>query len=186
MNIGILGGFFNPPHIGHMLVARQVLDFGGVDEIWFLPAFKSTFNKQLISAADRLNMINLVKIPHTEVKTLEIDHKLSGETIEILPILKQNPANKFTFIIGSDQLPTFHKWGQWEKLLKELPFLIVPRAGYPLKPLYPGMTLLKHPLLITTNISSSMVRERVKNGLNIDHFVIPKVKEYIVKQKLYR
>ncbi len=112
MNIGILGGFFNPPHIGHMLVARQVLDFGGVDKIWFLPAFKSTFNKQLISAADRLNMINLVKMPQTEVKTLEIDHKLSGETIEILPILKQYSTNKFTFIIGSDQLPTFHKWGQ--------------------------------------------------------------------------
>lgn len=187
MRIGILGSYFNPPHIGHLLVAQQCLDFGGFDKLWFLPGFKSTFNKELLDVKHRLAMTRLLKLPKTEISTLELDHGLDGNTINLVPLLrKQYPQDTFTFIIGSDQLSTFHKWGQWERLLQELPFLVVPRAGFALEPIYPGMTVLQHPLLVQTNISSTVIRKRVADGLPIDGFVIPQVAQYIKAHKLYR
>lgn len=186
MQIGILGGSFNPPHIGHILVAQQVLDFTDLSEVWFLPAYKHTFDKPLAPFSDRVAMTKLIKLPKTRVSTLEIDHKLDGNTINLLPVLTQNyPKDKFTFIIGSDQLPLFSKWGKWQELLQKLPFLVVERAGYALQPLYEGMKVLKHEFFITTNISSSMVRGRIKRWLPISHLVEDEVEEYIVNNSLY-
>jgi nicotinate-nucleotide adenylyltransferase len=187
MKIGLLGGSFNPPHIGHILVAQQVLDFTDLDEIWFLPAYKHTFDKPLAPIASRLAMVTLLKVKNTRLSTLESDYKLDGNTINLLPILKKEyKDDSFTFIIGSDQLPTFHKWGSWEKLLTQQKFLVVERAGYPLIPLYKGMQVLKNPAFITTNISSSMVRHRVKKNLSIEYLVPPTIATYIKKHNLYR
>ncbi len=187
MKIGILGSYFNPPHLGHLLVAEQCLAFAGFDKVWFLPGLKSTFNKELIPVSHRLNMIKLVTLPRTEVSTLEIDYQLDGNTINLVPFLrKQYPHDQFTFIIGSDQLSSFHRWGNWQELLRLLPFLVFPRAGYPNKPLYPGMKLLEHKLLVVTNISSTLIRERVKNGSSISSLVPLKAENYIRKHCLYR
>lgn len=186
MRIGILGSYFNPLHLGHLLVAEQCLAFAGFDKVWFLPGFKSTFNKELIPASDRLNMIRLVQLPYTEVSTLEIDHKLDGNTINLIPYLqKLYPKDQFTFIIGSDQLPEFHRWGNWQELLKQLPFLVFPRAGYPNQPLYPGMKLLEHKLLVVTNISSTLIRGMIKKGLTISSLVPNTIETYIKKHNLY-
>jgi nicotinate-nucleotide adenylyltransferase len=186
MKIGLLGSFFNPPHLGHVLAVRQVLDYTDIEKVWFLPGNKSSLCKETISIYHRLNMANLIKVPQTEVSTLEIDYDLSGNTIELVPILKQQyPKDDFVFIIGSDWLPTFHKWGDYKKLLTQMKFLIVPRAGYPLEPLYDGMTVLKHKNLIISNISSSMIKERIKNNLSIEGFVMPEIKNYIEKNRLY-
>lgn len=186
MHIGLLGGSFNPPHIGHVLVVRQVLDFTPLNKIWLLPAYRHTFDKPLAPHADRLAMTKLITEDRVEVSALEIDNQLDGNTINLVPILKKRfMKDKFTFIIGSDQLSTFTKWGEWRTLLKLLNFLVVPRAGYPQRPLYQNMKVLKHPLLVTTNISSSMVRQRVKKGLPIAHFVPKTVETYIKKKGLY-
>lgn len=186
MNIGILGGSFNPPHIGHLLVAQQVLDFTNLEEIWWLPAYRHTFDKPLASVAHRLAMTRLLNLPKTKVSTLEIDHQLDGNTITLIPLLhKHYPKHKFTFIVGTDQLPTFTKWGRWQELLQELPFLVVPRAGFPAQPLYDGMRLLVHSQLIVTNISSTKIRERIKKKLSIDNFVPEEITAYISTHQLY-
>ena len=186
MHIGILGGSFNPPHLGHVLVAQQILDFTDIEKIWLLPAYNHTFGKTLLDIKHRLAMTKMLVGKQIEISTLEIDHKLDGNTINLVPILeKQYPEIKFTFIIGSDQLPTFHKWGSWQELLQKLPFLVFLRAGYPAKPLYKGMQDIDNPLLITTNISSSLVRERLKKGFSINHLVPPLVEAYINKHGLY-
>lgn len=193
MKIGLLGSFFNPPHLGHLLAAWQVLDYTDINQIWLLPSNKrflpayNNLNNETISLNHRLNMVNLLKLSRTLVSTLEIDYNLSGNTIELVPLLKRiYPKDKFVFIIGSDWLPGFHKWGRHKELVKLMEFLVVPRAGYVCKPLYPNMTVLKHKNLILTNISSSMIRERVKNKLSIDNFVPEAVKEYIIKNNLYQ
>lgn len=187
MQIGILGGSFNPPHLGHAIVVRQVLDFTEIEKIWLLPAFKHTFNKNLAPAKDRLQMTQLLTEPDVSVSSLEIDYNLDGSTLKLLPLLRSlYPKDTFTFLIGSDQLPTFNKWVKWEELLRLQQFLVIPRSGYPSEPLYRGMRVLNHPLLATTNISSTLVRERVKLNLPIGHFVPEKVEEYIKKHGLYK
>lgn len=182
-----MGGVFNPPHLGHLLMAEQAMDFTGIEQVWLLPVYQHSFNKHLNSLEERLKMTGMLTDDKIKLSILEIDHKLSGQTIELIPILKKlYPQHRFVFIIGSDQLATFHKWGEYKKLLKLMPFLVIPRAGFPLQPLYSGMKVLDHPLLVKTNISSTIIRNRFKKGLTIDHLVPEKVREYIEKKKLYK
>jgi len=185
MKVGLLGGAFNPPHVAHLHMAQQVLDFAGFDEVWFLPNYSQQPPKpDMAPVADRLAMTNMLVLPRTKVSTLEIDHKLSGNTIELLPLLPKQ--HSYAFIMGADWLPTFHLWGRWQELVKKLPFLVFPRAGYPNEPLYEGMTLLSHPLLMVNDISSTKIRDRVKAGLSIDQFVPRGVATYIKEHGLYR
>ncbi len=184
MNIGILGGVFNPPHIGHLIIAQQVLDFTDIEEVWFLPNYGQHPPKPHVApVAHRLAMTKMLILPKTRVSTVEIDHTLDGNTINLLPHLPKHHA--YTFIMGSDWLPYFTQWGQWKKLLERLPFLVFPRAGHPMEPLYKNMTPLEHELLVVTNISATKIRQRVRQGLSIDQLVPPPVVAYIKQHGLY-
>lgn len=183
MNIALLGGAFNPPHIGHLMIAQQVLDYTHTDEIWFLPNFRQSPPKPVASVEARLAMTRLLDMPKTRVSTIEIDNRLDGETVHILPYLP--PEHTFSFIIGSDQLPTLHLWQEWETLIQKLPFFVFPRYGYPNEPLYANMHVISDELLVGSNISSTKIRERVKRGLPIDQLVPQKIAAYIAKKGLY-
>lgn len=190
MKIGLLGGTFNPPHLGHVLIAQQVFDFCGVDEVWFVPGFMHSFQKPAAPPADRVSMTKLLAASNQvsrityRVSTLEIDNQLDGNTIHLLPLLPTE--HSYHFVIGSDQLPTFHLWGEWQQLLKEIPFFVFPRLGYPNEPLYGGMTMINDPSLVVSNISSTKIRDRVRRGLSIDTFVPQGVGEYIRTHNLYQ
>lgn len=184
MRIGIFGGVFNPPHLGHLMIVRQVLDFTDIEEIWFLPNYGQHPPKpHVASVVHRLAMTKLLDAPGTAVSTIEIDKKLDGNTINLLPYLPVK--HTYTFILGADWLGGFTTWGNWEELLKRIPFLVFPRCGYANTPLYQNMTLLGGPTIMTTNISSTKIRERIKKGLSVDAFVPPNVVEYIKEHGLY-
>ena len=185
MKVALFGGAFNPPHIGHVMIARQVLDYAAMDEVWFVPNFGQHPPKSNVAlVSDRLAMVQLLKQQAMKISTLEIDHKLDGNTIHLLPFLPNEHA--YTFVIGSDQLPVFHLWGKWQELLERLPFFVFPRHGYPARPVYKNMTVVSHKSLIVTDISSTKLRERVKMGLPIDAFVPQGVSRYIQEHGLYR
>ena len=184
MHIALLGGAFNPPHLGHLMIAQQVLDFTDTDEVWFLPNYGQSPPKTVAPVEDRLAMTKLLRLPKTRVSTIELDNKLDGETVHILPFLPHE--HRFSFIIGSDQLPAFHLWLEWEKLLAAVPIWIFPRYGYPNEPLRRGMKVVTHELLVGSNISSSKVRARVAEGLPVDQFVPTAVADYINSHRLYR
>jgi nicotinate-nucleotide adenylyltransferase len=185
MKIGLFGGVYNPPHVGHLMIAQQVLEYTDIEHIWFLPNYGQHPPKTgVASAADRLAMAKLLILPKTTVSTIEIDNKLRGRTIDLLPFLPKE--HTYTFIMGSDWLSGFTAWARWEELLTKLPFLVFPRNDHPTSPLYHNMTLLAHPDLITSNISSTKVRARIAAGLPIDQFVPPAVAEYIYHHELYR
>ncbi|MBI4062298.1 nicotinate (nicotinamide) nucleotide adenylyltransferase [Candidatus Gottesmanbacteria bacterium] len=184
MHIGLFGGVFNPPHRGHLMIAQQVLDFTDIDEVWFLPNWGQHPPKPGVAAVGhRLAMTRMLRLPKTKVSTLEIEKQLDGNTINLLPHLPKK--HSYTFIMGADWLPTFRVWGHWEELLEKLPFLVFPRNGYPNEPLYKSMKLLEHKLLITSNISATLVRERVKNNLSIEQFVSEGIVKYIKEHSLY-
>lgn len=185
MKIGLFGGVFNPPHFGHLMIAQQVLDYTDIEETWFLPNYGQNPPKAgVASVKDRLAMTKLLTLPKTIVSTIEIDNALSGYTIDLLPFLPKQ--HTYTFIMGSDWLPGFTKWVRWEELLTKLPFLVFPRNDHPAAPLYKNMTLLAHPDLITSNISSTKVRARIAAGLPIDQFVPGPIVTYIKEHGLYK
>ncbi len=190
MKIALLVGAFNPPHIGHIWIAQQVLDFTDVDEVWLVPNFGHKYyginpHKKTAPAADRLAMTRYLESPRIKVSTLEVDHETTGQTIELLPLLPKD--HEFSFIIGSDQLPRFTEWHGYQELLAAMRFLVFPRLGHPVDPLQSGMQIVDHTeFLVTTDISSTKIRERVFSNLPIGDFVDPRVEQYIYDHGLYR
>jgi nicotinate-nucleotide adenylyltransferase len=194
MKIAVLGGSFNPPHLGHLLIAKQILEFTDYKKVWLLPCFQHTFQKELALAKHRLKMVKLLENSHIKCSDLEIKAKLGGSTLEALQILHRlYPRHQFAFIIGSDNLPTFKKWILWEKLVLSYRFLVFPRPGFDYDLKKYGLNnskyqfqLIKHPLLATSNISSTLIRKRHNAGLSIDFLLPEKVKNYVRQNKLYR
>jgi len=184
MNIALLGGAFNPPHNGHLMIAQQVLDFTDTGEVWFLPNYGQIPAKRVAPVADRVAMAKLLVLPKTRVSTIEIDNELDGETVHLLPFLPKE--HTFSFVIGSDQLPGFTTWLNWEQLLASMTFWVFPRPGSPTQPLHPGMKVITHELLIGNDISSTRIRERIAKGLPIDQFMPLSISQYIGKSGLYQ
>ncbi len=193
MKIAVLGGAFNPPHLGHKLIAQEILKYLEIDEVWLTPCYHHAFDKKIAPVVHRQNMTKMLTNPRIQYCNAEIDHQLSGQTIELMPILHQEyPQHNFTFLMGSDNLAHFKKWGQWEKLITTYPFIIYPRPGfttnlkkYGLKNSKYKFEVLNNPLLGTCNISSTDIRQKIKTALPIDNLVPEKVIEYIKVHHLY-
>jgi nicotinate-nucleotide adenylyltransferase len=187
MNILLFGGSFNPPHLGHQIVTQQAFELiPEIDELWLLPNFNHTFNKELAPATLRLKLCRLLithmaeteagSVKRVKLCPIEIDKQLSGSTYETLQLLKEDhPEYRFSFLIGSDQLPVFNKWQRWQDLLNQMTFYVYPRAGYPLTPLYPGMKPVTSPNQVITNISSTLIRKRLTQNLSLTHLLPPPI-----------
>jgi nicotinate-nucleotide adenylyltransferase len=191
MNITIFGGSFNPPTLGHEIVIDQIFKLKlipNLDELWLLPEYQHSFdkNRTLVDAKHRLNMTKYLLRPKVKLVTACIDQQMSGNTIEHVNYLKRKyPKYKFSFLMGSDNLKAFDLWPQWQRLLKLMTFYIYPREGFSFKPLYPGMKPLTHPQQVITNISSTMVRQFIREKRLWEHLVPKKISHYIEKNRLY-
>lgn len=191
MRIAIFGGAFDPPHLGHLLIAQQTLDFTNIDEVWLMPCFSHPFNKKITNDQTRLELCKLAisdfKNKKIRVCDFEIRLKEKSFTIDTVTTLKKTfKAERFFWLIGSDNLKDFKKWKDWQKLVKVIRFLVFPRVDFPIKKLPSDFRLIKSSPPISSNLSSRIIRERVKKGLSIKGLVTEKVEEYIVENKLYK
>jgi len=180
----LFGGSFDPPHLGHWEIAHNIIDRKIADQLWFIPCYSHPFAKNLSNSKHRLNMINLF----TNHAILVNDHEIKkGGTSFSFDTLKHFQTiqlqNTFSWLIGSDQLASFHKWKNYQKLLKMAKVYVYPRQNYPFEPLYPNMIVLQNFPLIT--ISSTQIRKAIKQGEAFNHLVPKMVEEYIQREKLY-
>lgn len=187
MKIGILGGRFDPPHIGHWLIAKQVLEKKPeIDEVWFMPAFRHQWKKIVANPKDRIAMLNFLKNNRIKISGIEVNRKGISYSIDTIREIKKKYSHKIYWIIGSDILSEFNRWEKREELTKLATFLVFPRDPYAIpKNLPEGFEYLSGKNLITTNLSSTLVRERIKKHLPITYLVPKGVEEYIIKNKLY-
>ncbi len=199
MKIAILGGAFDPPHLGHLIVAEQVREILKMDEVWLMPVFSHPFNKNLSPTQDRMSMIKLVESEFIKASDFEIKLNTTSYTIETLRLLqKQNPDDEFYWCIGSDTLADFHKWKEWEKLVKNFKIIVYPRGNglkdlrnnvqkaFKLKKITKNISVLDHKGVITTNVSSTLVRDRFASGRSIHFLVSDKIEKYIKENNLYK
>jgi len=203
MKIAILGGAFDPIHIGHYLVAEQVKEQLKMDEVWlmvcysYFPEFPDKLQR-ITSYEERFKMATLFAGNNMIVSDFEEKFNKRSRTIDTLRLLKQhNPQDEFYWIIGSDALPTFRLWNHWEELIKDHNLIIFPRdtdfetlekrvkEAFGLKVIPKNITVLKGNLIVST-ISSTHVRSRVNKKLPIEHFVSKKVIEYIEEKRMYK
>jgi nicotinate-nucleotide adenylyltransferase len=203
MKIAILGGSFDPPHLGHLLIANQVKELTGIDQVWLMPNYSTAshhkiFQKQLSPVADRLVMARLLENEFIKASDFEINHNQASITIITLEMLtKQYPQHEFYWITGSDKLETFHRYDRWQDIITKHNLIIFPREhmlwhledrvkeAFQLQTIPENVIVLHNKSLILTNISSTVVRDRVRKNLSIRDIVPKEVEAYIVKHKLY-
>lgn len=204
MKIAILGGSFDPPHLGHILIARQVIEYVGVDQVWLLPMYDTAahdkiFQKNLSPVADRMAMAKLVEDDAIKISDFEIKHNQASITIVTLEKLaKQHHEHTFYWITGSDKLETFYKYDRWQEIVTKHNLIIFPREHMlwhleervrqmlQLQSIPENVIVLQDKTLILTNISSTMIRDRVGKNLSIHYLVPEEVEKYILEQKLYK
>ncbi len=196
LKYGIMGGTFNPIHNAHIRMAEEVRDIFDLDKIIFMPTGTPPHKNNLnIDPLDRYEMTKLAISGNDrfEVSDIEILNKSISYTVETVGKLKEfYPNVEFYFITGADSILDIYKWRNPEKLLTLCKFVSVRRPNYSddlegkIKEIvdkFGGEILLVDgPLL---NISSTEIRERVREGKSIEDFVPKKVVEYIKENKLY-
>lgn len=184
MKIAVFGGAFDPPHLGHLQVARTILEHSYADEVWFLPVKDHPFEKKMSSDADRAAMVRLMLEPGMRLELLELSSHEKNYTLVSLRLLqKQYPEHTFLFIVGSDNISEFHRWYHYDELIQEFQVWVYPRAGSSMEGLLPGMHILDHAEPV--QVSSTEIRERCKQGASIAGLVSDSVAEYIDKRGLY-
>ncbi|WHX39388.1 nicotinate-nucleotide adenylyltransferase [Mesobacillus sp. AQ2] len=186
MKVGILGGTFNPPHTGHLVIANEVLHAYGLDEVWFMPNQvppHKTVNMP-ISNSDRLEMLELAIADNQKFRVEKAELERSGPsyTYETMKILKaKNKEIDFYFIIGGDMVEYLPKWHKIDELLEMVKFVGVSRPSYTTETEY-DILYAETPQM---DISSSMIRERVRDGISIRYLLPESVRLYIEENGLY-
>ncbi|MBE0573012.1 MAG: nicotinate (nicotinamide) nucleotide adenylyltransferase [Ignavibacteriaceae bacterium] len=187
--VGIFGGTFDPIHMGHLITAQSVKELRNLEKIIFIPAFISPHKSdaKTSSPEDRLNMIKLAieAIPFFEYSDMEVKKGGISYSVDTLIELKKQ-YSELEFIIGYDNIFTFHTWKKPDEILKLAKIIVLKRrSSHP--PEFEDKYYHQAIFVETRGIeiSATDIRERVKNGLPINFLVPPDVMEYIYKQKLY-
>lgn len=191
---GIFGGTFNPPHLGHLELAKTVADSAGLDRVIIMPDCIPPHKQpdRLVRASDRAEMCRLGLVPdgRFEVSTLEIDRGSASYTVDTLTELSElYPEDDFYLMIGSDMLQTFREWYRWEDILKLARVCAMSREkGF--KPDMSGFTPEQRARIGFIDVepfelSSTEIRNRIINGESTEGLLVPEVERYIKEKGLY-
>lgn len=184
--VGIIGGTFNPPHLGHLIMAQQVGDQLGLDEVRFMPDAQPPHvdAKKTIPAQDRANMVQraIADNPLFKLETAELKRGGKSYTYDTMKALKaRHPETQYYFIIGGDMVDYLHTWSHIDELVKLVTFVGIKRTGYPTTSRYP-VIWVDAPLI---DISSTQIRHKVSQGHTVRYLVPDTVADYIKEHHLY-
>lgn len=183
--VGILGGTFNPPHLGHLIMANEALHTIGLDEVRFMPNFIAPHKDVSGASADqRLEMTRLAVegYPFFQVEDFEIRSGGVSYTVDTMAkLIEKEPDSEFYFIIGGDMVKGLDKWHQIDRLIDLVRFVGIRRPGYESDPDYP-VQMINSPEI---HLSSTMLRQRAEIGGTLSFLVPEKVEAYIRKERLY-
>ena len=165
MQIAVYGGSFNPPHVGHAMVASWLYWTGLVEEVWLMPSFSHPFAKELTSFDTRVAWCGAFASdigPWVRVADIERNLPSPSYSIDSLRALRRlHPEHKFRFVMGADVLPDLPKWKEWPVIESEFQPIVVGRDGYENPPgavVFPG-------------VSSSAIRDLLANDVDVSHLV---------------
>jgi nicotinate-nucleotide adenylyltransferase len=199
MDIGVLGGTFDPIHSGHLIIAEEARLKLRLARVLFVPAGQPWLKtgRTISPAAHRVEMVRgaIATNPHFELSTVEVDRPGTSYSVETIAILQQQMGAEATifFLVGWDSLAELLQWKEPAKLIQLCKLVAVTRPGFSrpdlktLEASVPGVTQSVIWLDIPpVDISSSDIRKRVAQGLSIHGLVPEGVESYIKEQKLYR
>jgi len=191
--IGVFGGRFDPPHIGHLLAAIDTKERLLLKKIVFLVSYKPPHKKAFAPFTDRLKMTELAVSRYEGFEASGIEEKLTTEKSYTVPVLKELKRmwgnKKIYFIMGEDQFHSIESWYNYKELFEIVEVVVLSRPGESKKRPMIERSLIEKVEFVNQReieISSSEIRERVRKGLPISFFVPPEVEDYIKKKGLYR
>jgi len=195
VNIGVLGGTFDPIHIGHLIVAEEARIKLGLEEVLFVPAGEPWLkqDRDVTPAIHRVEMVRraIADNPDFKLCTLEVDRSGPSYTVDTLEALQEQLSEtSLFFILGRDTLAELPLWKDPRKVIQLCRLVVPPRLGSRdlrhLEKAIPGLLArvvqLDMPVI---GISSSGIRQRLGKGMSVRYLVPPGVEAYITEQTIY-
>jgi len=190
MHIGLFFGSFNPIHIGHLALAEYLVEFTDLEQVWFVVSPHNPLKpkESLLPENNRLEMVHLAVNEDSRFRVSDIEFRMPkpSYTIDTLSYLNEKfPDHNFSLIMGADNLESFHKWKNAGLIIKKYHRYIYPRHGSSGEELksHENITLLDAPKI---EISSSFLRQAIKDGRTVRHFLPARVFEYIDEMNFYK
>jgi nicotinate-nucleotide adenylyltransferase len=192
MKIGLYFGTYNPIHVGHLIIANHMAEHADLDQVWMVVTPHNPLKKKatLLNDHHRLQMVHLATDDFPKIKPSDIEFKLSqpNYTVNTLVHLQEKyPNHEFSLIMGEDNLKTLHKWKNYEAILEHHDIYVYPRISSETENLelknHPKIHLIDAPVV---EISSTIIRDTIKKGKNVQPLLPHKVWEYIDHNNFYR
>lgn len=190
--IGLYFGTFNPIHVGHLIIANYMVENSDLDEIWMVVTPHNPFKKKnsLLDNHHRFELVYRATENYLKIKPSDIEFKLPqpNYTIHTLAhISDTNKNNEFCLIMGEDNLKSFHKWKNFEVILENYSIYVYPRISEGKVETqfdkHPKINKVDAPIV---EISSTMIRNGIKNGKNIQPMLTKEVWQYIDEMNFYK
>lgn len=183
MKIGLFGGSFNPIHNAHVKLASAICKEAGLDEVWFMVTPHNPLKQQegLMNEKDRLEMVRLALEKEPDLKASDYEFHLERPSYTwntLQHLSKDYPENEFYIIIGGDNWDIFNHWAHHEEILRDYHIIVYPRKDSMIDTatLPRSVSILSMPEM---DISSTMIRQMLRNGEDISPYVCPEVAQYL-------
>jgi nicotinate-nucleotide adenylyltransferase len=198
--IGILGGSFNPIHIGHILMCRYSYEQLDLEKVYLMPNEKPPHKKgdqSMLSAVHRLNMCKIVQKNNDFIETIsvEIGNNKTNYTVETMSLLLENQFKNFEiyFIVGADSMLQIETWREYEKLFQLINFVCIMRPSYNKENVENKINSLERKYDITIDriempligLSSTNIRKRILENKSIKYMLDSDVIDYIYSNSLF-
>jgi nicotinate-nucleotide adenylyltransferase len=196
LRVGILGGAFNPPHIGHLVCAQEALVQLELERVTFMPVGVPPHREIELDpgAETRLEMVELAVADDErfEASRIELDREGPSYTSDTLELLaKESPKDELFLILGGDQAAALASWHEPEQVLERATVVVFERVSWGRNAIgikigrLPGARRVRYLDMPQIQVSSSAIRRRVREGLPIRYLVPDKVVDYISSHDLY-
>lgn len=196
MKIGLYFGTFNPIHVGHLIIANHMAEYSGLDQIWMMVTPHNPHKKKetLLNDYLRLDLVYLATEDYPKIKPSDFEFKLPqpNYTVNTLAHLQDKyPDDEFSLIMGEDNLRTLHKWKNYEAILAQHRIYVYPRMASEAAEKESILPEIAQHLNIhkinapVVEISSTAIREGIKNRKNVRPLLPEKVWKEIDKSQLY-
>lgn len=189
MKIGLFFGSFNPIHVGHLIIANIMAETTDLKKVWFVVSPQNPFKpaKGLLHEFDRYDMVRAAIHDSYKLEVSDIEFHLPkpNYTIHTLVHLSEkHPDKEFRLIIGEDNLQSFVKWKNYERILEDYGLYVYPRPGAQPSPLktHPNVKMVDAPML---DISATFIRNCIRNNRSVRYLVPDSVEEMIRTKGFY-
>jgi nicotinate-nucleotide adenylyltransferase len=192
MKIGLYFGTFNPIHIGHLIIANHLAEYSDLDQVWMVVTPHNPHKQKhtLLDDYQRLHMVHLATEEYAKIKPSDIEFKLPqpNYTVNTLVHLKEKfPANEFALIMGEDNINSLHKWKNYEYIIENHDVYVYPRLkSGNIDPQFVNHSKIHWVDAPVIELSSTFIRESIKNKKNIIPMLPAKVWEYVEHNLFYR